>query len=172
MLDRTSYKLIGGLGGAAYCLRKGHGECGDYSALFVALCRAAGIPARPVTGFWANKTNSWHVWAEFMLPTGEWIPVDCSLGDQNEKNRDYYFGSLDNRRVALCKTYDVALPEARVGRKEIDFLQVGAWWWHASRTGKRPTAKFTVHGRPAPTSIGFRFNARSLRRIEIRAPVK
>ena len=152
VLQRTEYKLIDGLGGAAYCLRRGHGECGDYSALFVALCRAAGIPARPVAGFWADRTDGWHCWAEFMLPTGEWIPVDPSVGDQNDRNRRRYFGGLDNRRVALCKTYDVTLAGTPVGRRSLDFLQVGAWWWTVSKPleGKRrPKAKFSVTGKPS-----------------------
>jgi len=147
VLEQTEYKLIEGLGGAAYCFERGHGECGDYSALFVALCRAAGVPARPVAGFWADKTDGWHCWAEFMLPSGQWVPVDPSVGDQNAPNRQRYFGGLDNRRVALCKTYDVALIDSPLGHQEVDFLQVGAWWWYTSQSleGKRrPTARFSV----------------------------
>jgi transglutaminase-like putative cysteine protease len=150
VLDRTTYKLVHGLKGAVYCLENRHGECGDYSALFVALCRAAGVPSRPVAGFWADQTDQWHCWAEFMLPGGEWLPVDPAIGGQNRRNRERYFGGLDNRRVALCKTYDVALAGPPVGQRACDFLQVGAWWWFtsASLEGRRvPKAKFTVTGR-------------------------
>jgi hypothetical protein len=152
VLEHTAYKLIEGVGGAAYCMKNGHGECGDYSALFVALCRAAGIPARPVTGFWADKTNGWHVWAEFMLPGGQWLPVDASIGDQNAFSRQLYFGSLDNRRVALCKTLDIVLVGKRVGQMKADFLQTGCFWWHSGdlRPGARqPTVEFTAQGQPA-----------------------
>jgi len=151
VLQRTEYRLIDGLGGAAYCLSRGHGECGDYSALFVALCRAAGVPARPVTGFWADKTDGWHCWAEFMLPSGQWVPVDASLGDQNAPNRHRYFGGLDNRRVALCKTYDVTLVNSGLGHRQLDFLQVGAWWWQGAQQPEEkrtPRAKFSVVGKP------------------------
>ena len=167
VLDRTEYKLLDHVSGAGYCLREGHGECGEYSALFVALCRAAGVPARPVTGFWADKTDSWHVWAEFMLPTGEWISIDCSIGDKSEKKREYYFGGLDNRRVALCKTFDVALPKAQAGQKNVDFLQVGCWWWRASQVDTPPSAKFTAGGRLLP-DVGRKRGARGGRRRSVR----
>jgi len=151
VLDRTEYRLVHGLKGAAYCLENRHGECGDYSALWVALCRAAGVPARPVTGFWADQTDQWHCWAEFMLPGGEWLPVDPAIGGQNPRNRQRYFGGLDNRRATLCKTYDVALAGPPAGQHQCEFLQVGAWWWFtsASLEGRRaPKAKFTVTGKP------------------------
>lgn len=150
VLDRTEYKLIEGFGGAAYCLDRGHGECGDYSALFVALCRAAGIPARPAVGFWADAVDGWHCWAEFMLPSGHWIPVDPSIGDQSAQKRRRYFGGSDNRRVAVCKTCDVSLLGPAVGHREVEYLQVGAWWWHATKSAggnPHPTARFSVTGR-------------------------
>ncbi len=148
VLQRTTYQLIDGFGGAEYCLKNGHGECGDYSALFVAYCRAAGVPARPAVGVWANQTNGWHVWAEFLLPTGEWIPVDCSIGDQNARNREFYFGSLDDRRVAFCRTFDIQLTGVSPGHDFLEFVQAGAWWWHARRIGqRRPSTTFEVRGK-------------------------
>lgn len=74
VLDRTTYQNIGWKG-ARWCRENRTGACGDYSALFVALCRAAGIPARINAGYWASEKNGMHVWAEFLLPTGEWIPL-------------------------------------------------------------------------------------------------
>jgi hypothetical protein len=153
VLARTDYQRTDKFGGAKFCLDHGYGECSDYSALFVALCRAARVPARPVSGFWADRTNGWHCWAEFMLPSGEWVPVDPQIADRSAFNRRYYFGSLDNRRVALCKTYDVRLPESDVGQHETDFLQTGRWWWWTTRSyeGLRlPHATFYVQGRKLP----------------------
>ncbi|NLX94985.1 MAG: transglutaminase domain-containing protein [Rhodopirellula sp.] len=150
VLENVEYQLIEGFGGAAWCLEKGHGECGDYSALFVALCRAAGVPARLVSGFWADRTDGWHCWAEFLLPEGQWIPVDASLGDQNWFSRRYYFGSLDNRRVALCRTSDIELVDRSGGNRTRDFLQNGAWWWrgrHTTLEQRPPTVQFRVSGR-------------------------
>jgi len=150
VLDRTSYQTYdhGMFDGAAECLRQGKTDCGGYVSVFVALCRAAGVPARPVAGFWAAQTNAWHVWAKFMLPSGEWIPVDLSVGDQNADNRKRFFGGLDNGRVALCKSFDISL-EGLVDGPKLDFLQVGGWWWHGSRIRQPPSASFTASGRPA-----------------------
>lgn len=152
VLQKVEYKLIDGVGGAVYCLKNGHGECGDYSALFVALLRAAGVPARTVAGFYADRIDAWHVWAEFMLPGGEWLPVDPSLGDQNARNREYFFGSLDNRRVAACKTMDVELVGKHPGQTKADFLQAGCMWWTTKNlpaNARRPEVKLSVEGRPA-----------------------
>lgn len=152
--ERTEYRLIDGLGGAAYCLENGHGECGDYSTLFVALCRAAGVPARPVPGFWADRTDGWHCWAEFMLPSGDWIPVDPTAGDRNPNGRRHYFGRLDNRQVALCHTCDVTLPDSTAPGRTLDSLQTGAFWWYTSHslTGeRRPKVRFSVTGKKETT---------------------
>ena len=147
VVNHTKYQLVNGIKGAAFCLENGCGECGDWSALFVAICRAAGVPARPVTGFWADRTDEWHCWAEFMLPTGQWVPADPTIGAQNKSKPQQYFGWLDNRRVSLCKTYDVLLPPSGGGQQSVDFLQVGAFWF----SGGTASAKFTAVGREHPT---------------------
>ncbi|MFO0871165.1 MAG: transglutaminase domain-containing protein [Pirellulales bacterium] len=155
VLERTRYQLHEGIGGTKYCLDQGSGECGDYSVLFVALCRAAGIAARPAVGYWLEgKPDAWHVWAEFRLPTGEWVPVDGSLGDGDERQRAAHFGRRDNRRVAVMKTYDVRVPLLEGAHDTIDFLQVGTWWWWASRIGTRPKCDFTAVGRPVAGRSG------------------
>lgn len=145
VLNRTRYQQVPQPLGAAFCLKKQFGECIEYAALFVALCRVAGVPARPVVGLWGNRRNGWHVWAEFQLPSGPWIPVDPTLGDQNEPNRRYYFGNLDNRRVALCKTYDVRLPKVE---KTLKYLQAGVWWYYTRYNATpSPQIRFEVAGR-------------------------
>lgn len=66
--------------GALWALENGTGDCSEYSYLFVALCRAAGIPARIKTGFGFRssheKTNDGHMWAEYYLDNYGWVPVD------------------------------------------------------------------------------------------------
>ena len=143
ILDHVEYKLIDGFGGAKYCIENGHGECGDYVALFIAVCRAAGIPSRPVVGFWAGKKNDWHVWAEFLMPNGEWLPVDLSIGDQSPRNRRLFFGSLDNRRVALNRTFEMTFDKPGKHTKS-DFLQVGNWYYQGSRLDGEPKISYSV----------------------------
>lgn len=62
---------------AATTLRRQRGSCNGKSRLFVALCRAQGIPARVVGGIIlenAEKRTS-HLWAEIYYQ-GHWIPFD------------------------------------------------------------------------------------------------
>jgi transglutaminase-like putative cysteine protease len=110
VMEHMTYQLVGGLKGARFALVNGYGECGDYTCLFTALCRAAGIPARPVVGRWAtSKKNDWHVWAEFYLPGCGWVPADPTVEDNSGGN---YFGRLDNGRLIFNKQCDAVLDPA------------------------------------------------------------
>ncbi len=64
-------------------IERGHGNCECYSAVFVAICRAAGIPAREVQGVQKTTTEfappgclGAHAWAEVYLPGPGWVPVE------------------------------------------------------------------------------------------------
>lgn len=57
----------------------GRGDCTEHSVLFVALARAAGIPARVAVGiaYWkAGNGFGWHAWAEVGDGRGGWYSVD------------------------------------------------------------------------------------------------
>ncbi len=57
------------------------GDCNEHAVLFVALARAANIPARIAVGIvWSDelKAFGYHAWAEVYV--GEWIPMDPTLG--------------------------------------------------------------------------------------------
>ncbi len=134
IIDTEKYKLLGqGLNGAKYILENGNGECGDYSALFIALSRAKGIPARPVVGYWAiTGNNQTHVWAEFFLEGIGWIPVDATIGQQSAEKRAYYFGNMDNQRVVLSKGFNHALTPPGPEGYITPLLQVPMWWFWGS----------------------------------------
>jgi transglutaminase superfamily protein/tetratricopeptide repeat protein len=61
-------------------LERGHAECRGYTVLFVALCRAAGVPARPVWGValvpGGKPDYASHNWAEVYVGGVGWVPVD------------------------------------------------------------------------------------------------
>jgi transglutaminase-like putative cysteine protease len=66
--------------GALAALRQGAGDCTEQAFLFVALCRAAGIPARPVGGYLCDSDSvlspsGYHNWAEF-YHEGRWRIAD------------------------------------------------------------------------------------------------
>lgn len=64
---------------AVAALRTRRGDSDEHAQLFVALARAAGIPARTVTGLIAiGGTYYYHAWAEVMLH--QWVGVDPTLG--------------------------------------------------------------------------------------------
>lgn len=73
--------------GALYALQEGRGDCTEYSYLFTALARAAGLPTRPMAGFVTGndavlRARDLHNWAEVYLDN-RWRIVD----PQNEMNR-------------------------------------------------------------------------------------
>ena len=77
-------------------------DCRLGSALFVALCRARGIPARTCSGFTLYSIPFYHYWAEAWIGGVGWFPVDLSCWDLSLRGadgewREYFFGALDYR---------------------------------------------------------------------------
>jgi hypothetical protein len=66
--------------GAVNALALGEGKCSEFSDVFVALCRAKGIPARTCDGFLAVPVRpgntGLHQWAEVFLKDYGWVPFD------------------------------------------------------------------------------------------------
>lgn len=132
---------------AQECMKAKKGACGQQAALFVAICRAGGIPARPVAGSWCTGDNQWHCWAEFMLPGVGWIPADPSVGSRGPKEKEYYFGNLDNNHLPLMKCFNSRYDNCK-GAKEIGFIQVGYWLWFCNgpSKGNNIVSEFKIHG--------------------------
>jgi transglutaminase-like putative cysteine protease len=59
----------------------GYGTCVNYARLFVALCRAANVPARTVWGiiYGDGVYDYHHEWAEFLDDDGYWHPLDLTF---------------------------------------------------------------------------------------------
>jgi hypothetical protein len=67
--------------GAVQALRKGRGDCSEYSDLFVAICRAKNIPARVITGYTVppGSTSQKHNWVEVYFQDYGWVPFEPSI---------------------------------------------------------------------------------------------
>lgn len=109
------------------------GDCGEFSFLFTALCRALKIPARTVVGSWAYGEMNAHVWNEFFLEGEGWISVDTSMAYM-QKIRPWsffggsiktihwkkYFGQTEGQRVVFSKDIEIELvPEYKEDEEAI-----------------------------------------------------
>lgn len=79
--------------GAVYALKYRKGDCTEFAALFVALCRANKIPAHMLGGFICPSSTvispgDYHNWAVFYLD-GRWHPADPQNNKFMEKASHY-----------------------------------------------------------------------------------
>jgi len=66
---------------AAHALEAGRGVCQDHAHLFIACCRAAGVPARYVSGYvdpGHDEPAASHAWAEAWIEDAGWVSVDVT----------------------------------------------------------------------------------------------
>ena len=67
--------LSDGVPSAAKVLENRTGDCNEFTTLYVALARAAGLPARTVAGLlYVNGRFYYHAWPEVYL--GDWVAID------------------------------------------------------------------------------------------------
>lgn len=109
-----------GRGDAARACRIGRGNCTDFHSLFIALARAAGIPARFKIGATiptdpGAPAFGYHCWAEFYLTGHGWIPVDASEAWKRPELTDRYFGTEDEHKFTLSLGRDLRLVPAQQG---------------------------------------------------------
>lgn len=103
VIEHMEYELAGGWNIAPTVLERGNGSCSEYSFVYIAMCRAAGLPARyvgsiVVRGDDASWDDVFHRWVEIYLPNYGWLPVDPSRGDSRwPSRRANAFGYLGNR---------------------------------------------------------------------------
>ncbi|BDV43626.1 hypothetical protein GURASL_25490 [Geotalea uraniireducens] len=123
-----------GKGDVCALLRKPGGKCTDISSVFVALCRAAGVPAREVFGIRLGRKptediTTWqHCWAEFFVPGYGWVPADPAdvrkailvekLAPESPKVKElraYFWGGIDPYRIKLATGRDIVLNPPQAG---------------------------------------------------------
>ena len=123
-----------GKGDVCELLKKPGGKCTDISSVYIALARAAGVPAREVFGVRLGKkaeedVTTWqHCWVEFFLPGTGWVPVDpadvrkamlvekLELKDAKSREyRDYFWGGIDPYRIKVASGRDLVLNPPQSG---------------------------------------------------------
>ncbi len=110
-----------GHGDAIWACTAKRGNCTDFHALFIAMMRTSGIPARFEIGFplpegkTEGDIEGYHCWAEFYLEGLGWVPVDASEAWRNPSKRDYFFGAHDANRVLFTYGRDIRLSAEQKG---------------------------------------------------------
>ena len=119
-----------------YCRSKGYGDCGQEALLFITLCRLNGVPAR-----WQSGWNTFpgfkdiHDWSEIYVAPYGWVPVDPYMGifsmryatslspEQRRELRDFYFGGMEQYRMAANSDHSQALtpPKQSMRSDDVDF---------------------------------------------------
>lgn len=120
------------LGDANECLGGTGDCCTDQHALFIALCRARGIPCRLMFGSRLKPENEgkdhnpgYRCWPNFYAPGLGWVPLDISSADAGDpvKAGDW-FGGLDDRRMEWAEGRDFDLEPKSAVRPD---LVIGGW---------------------------------------------
>jgi transglutaminase-like putative cysteine protease len=79
LYDSIDKKITVGVPSALATLRTRSGDCNEHAQLFVALARAAGIPARVAAGLaYLDGKFYYHAWPEIWLE--RWVAIDPTFG--------------------------------------------------------------------------------------------
>ncbi len=78
-----------GFATAKEVLKNREGDCSEHTVLTVALCRAAGIPARAAVGvMYGSGIFAYHMWPEVYV--GLWVGLDAKWLAIDKKSGEYY----------------------------------------------------------------------------------
>ena len=113
-----------GKGSAEYCLDNKGGGCTDQHALFIALCRARGIPTRLHFGSNLRPQNAgkdvdpgYRCWVQYFVPNYGWVPTDLSAADTNPGKESFFYSGLDERRIRFAEGRDLELNPRQTGER-------------------------------------------------------
>jgi transglutaminase-like putative cysteine protease len=79
LIKHYQYKWPPPARGSESMRRNRRGDCGEYSFLYAAWCRALGIPCRVMVGTFAHGRMRAHVWNEVFIDGIGWMPADSSI---------------------------------------------------------------------------------------------
>ncbi len=107
------------------------GVCRDLAGTYVSLLRAAGVPARLVSGYLAGNVDGFHAWVEFYAGDvagnpGPWVPVDVSPIDGRWNDDPGGNGVPDGLETSL-QSFGIQLPQYLALRKIPDADELPGW---------------------------------------------
>ena len=155
-IPRNIRPQIGPYTGVITALEKRQGDCAEMSAVFVALCRAAGNP-RPA-GVGAQSQLVGNPPEPTRTARGRWIPVHTACY--------FWFGWTGAHELVIQKGDRLRMPDrgGRFFRLQEDWMQWG---------GRRPAARYPAALTPQAADAGRRSRPRRAakdqhRRVETR----
>ena len=110
LIAHLYYNMDGEWDTAPTVLTNGFGSCSEYTFVFIALCRAAGLPTRYVGSTWDRKElaymdDVYHRWVEVYLPGYGWIPTDPTHGDRGlPRDQAFPIGLVQNSALITTQS--------------------------------------------------------------------
>ena len=116
-----------GFASAKEILKNREGDCTEHTVIFVALCRAVGIPARAAVGvMYGSGIFAYHMWPEVYV--GRWVDLDAKWLAVDEDSGEYYtdathikFGRSDLNEN-LFKEMITSISEI-IGKLKVEILE-------------------------------------------------
>lgn len=119
-----------------YVIDNGHGDCGQVTLLFCALCRIKGIPTHFQSGWVTDPDGNggMHDWSEIYFEGIGWVPMDMSFGFRsyawNEDAKYFFLGGNDTYRLIVNQDYGCELdPKKTYPRSDTVDFQRGEVEW-------------------------------------------
>ncbi len=158
------------------------GVCRDLAGTYVSLLRAAGVPARLVSGYLAGNVDGFHAWVEFYAGNldgnpGPWVPVDVSPIDGAWDDDTPSNGVPDGLETSL-QSFGIQLPQYLALRKIPDPYERAGWstalgtqfQYPQSSTPPKVTFEKDVTDIGSPTEGVLCFNDATLQRTLAQRP--
>jgi len=109
IIAHLTYEMDNRWDPAPVILSQGKGSCSEYTCVFIAMCRAKGIPARFAGGSAVSNPSQYkvetagHRWQEVYLPKYGWLPVDATWDDSTRPERTHlYFLRMMNTHLTMA----------------------------------------------------------------------
>jgi transglutaminase-like putative cysteine protease len=115
--DNLEKDLATNLGTASQVLDRKVGDCTEHALLVTALARAAGLPARQVSGliYVGDELGffGWHAWTQIAID-GRWVAVDASWDEPTADAAHLLLGTADSTDwLTIIDTITISAPPPR-----------------------------------------------------------